>query len=114
MSAYPAKHRIIRAELIGSDMCTAAGLTAQGHVPALAVCRKLLAAGYNPRCELHVYRDGTLALRIRSIGEGARLTVEECSDGKPRFRSYRPHPSAGSPPIAQNDCPATSIAEAAE
>ena len=35
----------IRAELIGSDLCTAAGYVARGTAPILAMCRKLVAAG---------------------------------------------------------------------
>lgn len=62
-------------ELTGSNVCTAAGLTARGATPALALCRQLLAAGLDPDHALEVYRNGTLALRIRSIGEAAGLEV---------------------------------------
>ena len=64
----------IRAELTGSDTCTAAGLTVRASAPALAMCRELLAAGLDPDRALDVYRNGVLALRIRSIGEAAKLT----------------------------------------
>jgi|SRR5262245_19948129 len=80
------------AELIGDDTCTAAGITARHPAPALALCRQLLAAGLDPDQALEVYRNGTLSLRIRSIGEGAQLTVKDDSRGTPRFVAYRPGP----------------------
>src|SRR5262245_10107645 len=73
------------AKLIGDDTCTATGITA----PALALCRQLLAAGLDPDQALEVYRGATLALRIRSIGEGAPLTVRDDNRGTPRFVAYR-------------------------
>jgi deoxycytidine triphosphate deaminase len=91
----------IHAALSGSTICSAAGLTATGHAPVMALCRTLIDAGYDRHWALEVYRRGTLALRVRSIGQAVRLTVEECSDGRPRFRSYRPRPSEGSSLIAQ-------------
>jgi hypothetical protein len=60
----------------------------------LALCRQLLAAGLNPDQALHVFRNGTLALRIRSIGEAADLTVKDDNRGTPRFVPYRPGPAA--------------------
>jgi hypothetical protein len=39
----------------------------------LALCRKLIAAGYDPTLPLHAYRGDTLALKVCSIGEGAHL-----------------------------------------
>ena len=95
----------LRAELTGSDTCIATGLTVHARAPVLTMCREMLATGLDPDRALEVYRNGVLSLRIRSIGEGAKLAVEECSDGVPRFRPYRPHPSAGSPPMRQTDTP---------
>jgi hypothetical protein len=66
---------IIRAQLIGSNRCTALGVEAKGSAPVLDLCRKLLAAGHNPARVLEAYRSGTLCLRVRSIGEGARLRI---------------------------------------
>ena len=65
----------LRAELIGSDRCTVPGFTPTSSAPILALCRTLIAAGFNPTTPLECYRAGTLALRVRSIGEGARLRV---------------------------------------
>ena len=38
------------------------------------MCRELLAVGANPDTALAIYGSGGLALRIRSIREGARFT----------------------------------------
>jgi len=81
--------KTISAEFSGSDTATALGITAIGYSPALALCRSLTAAGLDPDTAMHVYRNGTLALRIRSIGEAARLTVEDDHNGRPRFRIVR-------------------------
>ena len=104
----------LRAELTGSDTCTAAGLTVHARAPVLTMCREMLAAGLDPDRALDVYRNDVLALRIRAIGEAAKLTVEECRDGVPRFRPYRPYPSAGSPPMRQTETPASRVWEAPE
>jgi hypothetical protein len=93
----------LRAELSGSTICSAVGHVAIGQTPVLALCRELIATGHNPDQPLEVYRGGTLALRIRSIGEGARLTVSEEADRPPRFKRWKPRNlGEGSPPIAQN------------
>jgi hypothetical protein len=80
----------ISAELCGSQRCEAQGLVATGHVPILALCRELIAAGLDPDRPLTVYRRGVIALHVRSIAEGARLTVEDGENGRPRFRLARP------------------------
>ena len=89
----------IIARLTGFDTCTALGITVTDTAPVLALCRALVEAGQDPSLRLEAYRGDMLALRVRSIGEGAGLTVEWCSDGRPRFRKYRPHPSAARPPM---------------
>ena len=60
----------IRAELIGSDTCTAMGIIARAHAPVLTLCRLLIEAGHNPSARLEAYRGSTLCLTVRSIGEG--------------------------------------------
>jgi hypothetical protein len=97
----------VRADLIGVDICTAAGITATGHAPLLTLCRRLVEAGHDPSTPLEAYRGTTLRLRARSIGAGARLTVREGPDGKPRFATYRPTPDGrqscgGQPPTHSN------------
>jgi hypothetical protein len=95
----------ICAELIGSSRCDAEGLSARGYAPVFQLCRELVAAGFNPACSLEAWRGETLCLRVRSIGEGARLTVEDDSRGTPHLRRRRDRTErcgAGSP-VAQTD-----------
>jgi hypothetical protein len=83
----------IRAELIGSNLCKAVGFAAISATPVLALCRTLLAAGFDPDQSLDAYRGDSLALRIRSIAKAARLRVAthgigfeplpECTAGPP-------------------------------
>jgi hypothetical protein len=87
--------RTIRAQLTGSNKAIAAGITVTGSAPVLALCRRLVAAGHDPKTPLDAFRGSTLCLRVRSIGEGAMLTVNESTnDGKPRFAPFRPGPDA--------------------
>jgi hypothetical protein len=79
----------IFAELIGSDTCTAVGITVVDHAPVLALCRALITAGQDPNRPLHAYRGEMLCLRVHSIGEGARLTIEDDRHGRPRLRRWR-------------------------
>jgi len=65
----------IHAVIIAADQCEAVSHKVRASAPVLALCRELVEAGHDPACQLHVYRKGVLALRIRSIGEAARLTI---------------------------------------
>jgi hypothetical protein len=65
----------IRATLHAPDRCTALGMTASSHAPVLALCRLLIEAGYHPATPLEAYRGEVLCLRVRTIGEAARLRV---------------------------------------
>ena len=94
----PPEVTAIRAELSTMDTCTAAGLTVHARAPVLTMCREMLAAGLDPDSALDVYRNGLLALRIRAIGEAAKLTVEDGRDGVPRFRRWKAPPSVGPTP----------------
>jgi hypothetical protein len=88
----------VRAQLLGSNQATAHGVTVSGrNAPVLALCRALIEAGHDPDTPLEAYRGDLLCLRVRSIGEGARLTVEDGSDGRSRFRKLPIHrsPNAG-------------------
>ena len=97
----------IRAELIGSSRCSAAGMTAIGTAPVLALCRQLVVAGMPPDCGLEAYRGDRLALLIRSIGEAAKLTVRESTrDGRPRFA---PLSSDGSAPMRKSNAAAVGV-----
>jgi hypothetical protein len=79
----------IRAELIGSDCCSALGITAQSTAPVLGLCRLLVEAGHDPTVPLEGWRGATLCLRVRSISEGAQLTIEDDRRGRPRLRRWR-------------------------
>lgn len=67
--------RSIYAELIGDDTCSAAGITAQCSAPVLELCRKLVAAGFEPTTPLEAWRGKVLCLQVRSIGLGAQLEL---------------------------------------
>ena len=83
------KFQVIRAELIGSNLCTAAGITTRSPSPVLAMCRRLIEAGHDPDAALHAYRNDTLCLRIRSIGAAARLEVNSGGTGFVVARAVR-------------------------
>ena len=94
----------IRATLIGSARCEAEGIVASGYAPVLALCRELIEAGHDPKRALHAYRSEVRALAVRSLGEGARLTVADDRHGTPRLRRRQERTQryvAGSP-VAQN------------
>jgi hypothetical protein len=78
----------LRAELIGAS-CYAAGISRSGHAPILSLCRALCEAGYDPSLSLVAFRDGIEAVRVRSIGEAAKFTIEDNKHGTPRFRLWR-------------------------
>jgi hypothetical protein len=93
-SSQPLQAALLRAELAG-DQCTAAGLTARGSTPVIALCRELVVAGFNPAATLEAWRGQTLCLRVRSIGEAAKL------EPSPRGAGFVRRPGVrGSPPIA--------------
>lgn len=82
----------VRAEIIGEDRCEAENLSARGPSLVLALCRKLIEAGFDPGRPPHVYRGAVPALSIRSIAAGARLTVKERPFG-PVSESWKPLPT---------------------
>lgn len=94
--------RPLRALLSGKN-CTAAGITVSGTAPALGLCRALVQAGHHPDLPLHVFRGTTLAFVVRSIGEGARLTVEDDARGRPRFRLWRSRTDGAASPVCQGE-----------
>jgi hypothetical protein len=95
----------IRAELIGSDCCSALGMTARSTAPVLALCRALVTAGKDPNRPLHAYRGDVLCLRVPSIGQAAQFTVEDDRHGKPRLRRWRNGARGyGAAPLAQRGC----------
>jgi hypothetical protein len=94
----------VRATLVGSDRCDAEGISARGYAPVLDLCRELVADGFNPASPLEAWRGEILCLRVRSIGEGARLTVADDRHGTPRLRrrQERPQGYAAGSPVAPN------------
>src|SRR5262245_3885292 len=91
----------IRAELIGSNACSALGITARGHAPVLSLCQLLIEGGHDPKRALLAYRGDTLCLLVRSIVEGAALAVENDRRGTPRFRRRRALSDGAAPYVAQ-------------
>jgi hypothetical protein len=81
--------RVILTALIESDTATAFGIVAHGSSPVLALCRKLIEAGHDPRAPLEAWRGPILALRIRSIREAARLKLNGDGTG------FKPRPEGG-------------------
>jgi hypothetical protein len=80
---------IIRAELIGSDTCTACGITAMSAAPVLALCRDLIAAGIDPAARLEAYRGQTLCLVVHSIGQAAGVEINSKGTGLIPRRAVR-------------------------
>lgn len=76
--------------VVTGDIASSGDISTKGHAPVLALCRALLHAGADPLSPLHVYRGENLCLRIRSIGEGARLTIREGDREPPRVGRWAP------------------------
>jgi hypothetical protein len=67
---------MIVATVSSDTFASAEGITMHTASPVLALCRKLVEAGYASSMPLEAFRDGALALRIRAIGEAATLTAD--------------------------------------
>jgi hypothetical protein len=94
----------LRAELTGSTTATTGDIVVTGRAPTLALCRKLVELGYDPATPLHAYRGDTLAIKVGSIGAGARLTVDESTGC--RFAKWKAPPTLESaPPMRSNADP---------
>jgi hypothetical protein len=72
---------LIICQLTGADTATACGLTVRGNTPVLSLCRKLIDAGHDPDIPLQAFRGDTLCLKLRSIGEAARLRINSKGTG---------------------------------
>jgi hypothetical protein len=67
----------ILAELSSDTICAALGITVRSPSPVLALCRKLIEVStYASSTPLVAHRGQTLCLKVRSIGEGARLQID--------------------------------------
>ena len=82
----------LTAELIGDDTATACGITVRSTSPVLVLCRELIATGMTPDAALTVFRHGTVALRVCSIGEAAALEINSKGTGFTRARTVRAAP----------------------
>jgi hypothetical protein len=72
----------IIAELSSDTYATALGITVQSPSPVLALCRKLTKVStYGSSTPLDAYRGDMLCLRVRSIGEGAKLEINGVGTG---------------------------------
>ena len=65
----------IVASVEGSDLCHAEGFTVRNNAPILAMCRRLVEAGYDPHRPLMAFRGSELAMQVSSIGYGAHYTI---------------------------------------
>ena len=72
---------MIRAQISSDTYAEAEGVMVHTGSPVLALCRELVAAGYASSMQMEVYRAGTLALHVRSIGEAATLEVNAGGTG---------------------------------
>lgn len=96
----PGQDPVIVAELSGDDTCTVGNITVRAAAPTFAMSRRLIAAGFDPNCALHAFRGNTLALTIRTIAEGASLSIDE---GRSSFCRWKPLSRAAvSPPMRRN------------
>ena len=93
----PRRLAALCADLVGSDICTAPGIIVRSYAPVLTLCRRLIEAGIDPDRPLRVCRSGTLALVVRSLAEGARLTVEDNRLRHPRFVRWRSRSDGAAP-----------------
>ena len=95
-----AKREHVIAELVGDDCCRCQEIDAAvtANAPVLAMCRQLLATGVDPDTPLRVYRRGVLAVKVRSIREGARLTVKTAGNVTPIFTVDDGCKGAAAPP----------------
>ena len=92
----------ITAALIGDDTAQAGDIVCRGRSPVFALCRALLAAGAHPESRLECYRGTTLALVVKAIGRGAKLTIKESDHGGLRIARWEPFPSdLASAPVRQ-------------
>ncbi len=100
-AAKPAYFGGALADIIGSDQCQAEGFTARGSSPVLAICRKLIEAGFDPDLPIRADRGDVLCLTIRSIGEAAQLIVKSAGNDVPIFAVNTSHEGAAAPPVRQ-------------
>ena len=75
---------------------TCGDIDVKAYAPVLAMCRALVAAGRDPMEPLEAYRGDVLCLKVRSIGEGAKLAIKRNGVG---FYSESPRASRRALPV---------------
>ena len=81
---------VIVAQLFGHDRAQAGDIVVRSRSPVFALCRALLAAGANPNGRLECFRGSVLALTVKSVGIGAKLTIKENDFVGPKVVPYEP------------------------
>jgi hypothetical protein len=81
---------IIIAQLIGQDGAQAGDIVVRSRSPVFALCRALLAVGANPNSRLECFRGSVLALTVKSVGIGAKLTIKENDWVGPKVVPFEP------------------------
>jgi hypothetical protein len=74
---------------VRSTRCALTSLNLRAFQHFLITESFLIDAGFDPDRPLDAYRANVLAIRVRSIGAGAALTVEENKRGT-KFATFRP------------------------
>jgi hypothetical protein len=103
---------VIVAQLIGDDTAQAGDIVVRSRSPVFALCRALLAAGANPNSRLECFRGSVLALTVKSVGIGAKLTIRETAIDGPRVVRWKPLQDRDVfAPVRQNDDPAPPLSD---
>ena len=98
---------VIIAQLIGHDRAQAGDIVARGRSPVFTLCRTLVAAGADPNSRLECFRGSVLALTVKSVGIGPKLTIRETVTNGPRVVRWKPLQDRDVfAPVRQNDDPA--------
>jgi hypothetical protein len=92
---------VITATLTDSDTASAEGISVTSASPVLTLCRELIKAGYDPGLPLIAMRGQIVCLKVRSIGQAAKLSVTPNGVGFEPFRAG-PQSRSSSTPIAPN------------
>jgi len=90
-----------------ASVSSASSLAVHIGSPVIALCRKLVEAGYPSSAEIECYRGETLSLHVRSIGEAAKLYVAATTTGRPVFR--REASRVRAPLVSQSEPAAISL-----
>ena len=70
------------------------GTTVRDRTPVLEACRRLIAAGTDPKTRFEAWWHGAEhAALLGTVGSAAKLDVVERDNGSPRFERYRPRPA---------------------